>query len=386
MALSLQNEQDSEQDQAFAINHNICSTNWLGALTKLLCRAGIFCWSGVLVLILLTLWQRSSLWPWLPLAVFLGSGGSGCLLLAWLRQGAWQRKLMQSCLVFMVLINAIACLGSYSFTHYDQFGFSNPKPQNERSPLALGLDYSTHRLPLSADRWLETWLIPASSPRGTVLLFPGNSGVKDHLLAPAQVFHKWHYNTLLVDFQGRGGSSGTATSIGFWEAQDVVAVVQDAQRYLQPPFILYGSSMGSAAILRAIAQENIHPQATILELPFAKLRTAVQRRFVAYHLPAFPLTDLAIFWGSLQRGFNGFAHNPVTYASQVRTPTLILQGQRDRWVPISEVQEIYRNLKGPKRLVLFPTAGHQVLVSVDPSRWEQNVQDFLNRLESANLS
>jgi uncharacterized protein len=290
--------------------------------------------------------------------------------------------LWQLALAFLVILNILAYSGAYFMTHYSEPGqWGLPKPNSAKTPADIGLRYSTQRLSVKDNEWVETWLIPASGAedKGTVLLFPGKDSSKaNQLLAPAQVFHDLHYNSLLVDFRGVGGSSGHTTTLGVRESEDVALVLKEADRLqLQRPFILYGISMGSAAILTAIAQEDVKPDGIILELPFARLIDALRSRVRALHIPSFPVAELIVFWGGVQHGFNAFAHNPVTYASQVQCPTLIMHGSLDRWTTIDEIKEILRNLRGNKELILFPNTGHTLLVTVDRELWKGSVNNFL---------
>lgn len=54
--------------------------------------------------------------------------------------------------------------------------------------------------------------------------------------------------------------------------------------------------------------------------------------------------------------------SPVAYIKNANTPTLICHGQRDLRVPISQGQELFRNLKTkgdvPVEMVVYPRAGH----------------------------
>ena len=289
-------------------------------------------------------------------------------------------------MILFLLLNLLAFVGAYGLTHFrtpGHLGIGLPRPTNTKLPSNVGLAYVTQRIAIDRQQWLETWWIPApSSPHGTVLLFPGNAGSKaKQLLAPAQVFHQLHYDALLVDFRGMGGSSGNATTLGAREAQDVVLAVQQVQRLkLQRPLILYGVSMGSVAILRAIAHQQVRVDAIILELPFARMLDAVRSRVRAIGLPAFPTAELLVFWGSVQHGFNGFAHNPVVDARQVQCPTLLLHGKRDPWTTVAEINQIFQNLRGMKQQVIFPKAGHHLLVTADKKLWEQSIAEFLRKI------
>ena len=304
-----------------------------------------------------------------------------------------RRRLYRSLLIGSLAFNSVAYLGAYMMTHFlvpGQLGIGVKKPTISKTPADTGLNYRTLRIEIDRDRWLETWFIPVARStisKGTVILFPGSQSSKARqLLAPAHVFHDLGYETLLVDFQGVGGSTGNTNTIGMREAEDVALSVNYARKLTaensekssyKPPIILYGISMGSAAILRAIAQGQVHPDAIILEEPFARLVNAVGSRVRANSLPAFPLAESILFWGGIQHGFNGFAHNPVDYATQVHCPTLILQGKLDPWTTAAEIDRIYQNLRGTKQLSIFPNTGHNLLVTVDRDRWKQDVDKFL---------
>ncbi len=70
--------------------------------------------------------------------------------------------------------------------------------------------------------------------------------------------------------------------------------------------------------------------------------------------------------------------SPITYASQVRTPTLILTGLADQVVPFSEAWEFYHALRDnhvPVHLVGIPTAHH---TPHDPVRLESYQQRILD--------
>ena len=294
-----------------------------------------------------------------------------------------KKKLLLPVLFAFIGINFLSYLGAYQLTHYRQterkkLGF--PRPKHYQLPSDKGLNYTTKKIEISNNQWLETWSIePATvTNKGTVILFHGKDNTKSTLIEPAIAFHHLGYRTLLVDFRGVGGSSGNISTIGVKESQDVATVVNYVRdRYLEP-VILYGVSMGSAAILRAIAKYNIDPDAIILELPFARLISAVKFRLKRSKVPAFPLTELFVFWGGVQHGFNGFIHNPVDYARQVNCPTLILYGEQDVTVDRTGIEELFNNIPTQKKLVGFADAKHQMLVNIQPQLWKKSVANFLN--------
>jgi len=215
------------------------------------------------------------------------------------------------------------------------------------------------------------------------LMFPGYAGVKEAFLTPAAQLYQFGYSSLLVDFRGSGGSSGNDTTLGLREADDVAATFVYAQQHWPGlPIILYGISMGGAAILRAVAIDGVHPAAIMVEGVFDRLLTTVQHRFDAVHLPSWPAAQLLVFWGSVQMDYNGFRHNPVDYASSITCPILVMHGERDPWITSGETQALVAHIDGAKQVVEFPNVGHDMpYVYPAPDEWVATVKQFLIQLE-----
>jgi alpha-beta hydrolase superfamily lysophospholipase len=250
---------------------------------------------------------------------------------------------------------------------------------NDSDPQSQGLTFETRHFQTRDGLHLEAWYIPNPQAKGLVLLLHGYSACKAHLLPEAKAFHDLGYATVLLDFRGSGGSDGSTTTLGVYEADDVAAAIQVLQESNpELPLVLYGQSMGSAAIFRAISKCGIQPRAVIVECPFDRLLATVENRFAALGVPAFPSAPLLVFWGGVQHGFNGFRHNPVEYARAVRCPVLLMHGEKDPRVTQEQAHAIYQNLSGVKRFALFPGVGHQSCFKERPDLWNQTVSQFLS--------
>ncbi len=258
-------------------------------------------------------------------------------------------------------------------------GVNIPRPQNRRTPADLGLAYEMHRFASSNASPLEAWYIPGMDALPLIALFHGYAASKSSLLSAAQVFHELGSATLLVDFYGSGGSSGTGTTIGLKEAGDVVATVDYIRRtWPNRKVVLYGISMGGAAVLRAIGTEKINPDAVIVEATFDSLLNAGKSRFRAMGLPGSPFAELLIFWGSVQTGSNLFLYNPVDYARSVNCPTLILHGEKDERATLEQARAIAAAMGQNARFVSFAGVSHRAIVEATPVEWTREVRDFLH--------
>jgi uncharacterized protein len=311
----------------------------------------------------------------------------------------WYHLALLIFLISVVGINGIAWMQAYSMTHYAEGGKRTlqpeklsfidkvgvvltgvrfPRPQNRKTPQDINLRYETHHISISQHERLEAWFVPVKSPKGIVVLFPPYGASKQALLSPSQILHDLDYDTLMVDFRGAGGSSGSDTTLGIREASDVVrAIAYVRQKWPDRPIILYGASMGASAVMRAIALEGVAPVAIIIESPFDRLLHTVRHRFEAMGIPSFPASELIVWWGGWQQGIDGFAHNPVEYAKKIECPVLLMYGTRDGRVTLAEVESIFHNIRPRKQLVLFSAVGHGSLASDDPIEWKKQVQQFL---------
>lgn len=257
-------------------------------------------------------------------------------------------------------------------------GVNIPRPVNRRTPGDFKLAFETHRFPSGNGATLEAWLVPGENDRLVVALFHGYAASKSTLLTTAQAFHRLEYATLLVDFYGSGGSSGSGTTIGVKEADDVAAAVEYVRRtWPERKIILYGISMGGAAVLRALAAHGVKPDALIIEATFDSLLNTGRNRFRAMGLPASPFAELLLFWGSVQQGFNMFSHNPVNYAQAVKLPALILNGEQDARTTIDQARSIAMAMGAHGRFIGYAGVQHMPIVEARPGDWTRDVAKFL---------
>jgi hypothetical protein len=260
-------------------------------------------------------------------------------------------------------------------------GVAIARPENKATPAALGLRYESITLMLAStsDEALELWHIPSVRDNAPLaLVFHGHGAAKDSMLNVAHELHGLGLDVVMPDFRGSGGSSRRDVTIGIREGEDVAAVVAFAkQRWPGRPQVLYGFSMGSAAVLRAVAHHEVRPNAIVLEAPFDRMRNAVGVRLNLLGIPAFPAADIMTFWGGARLGYNGFAHNPAADATAIACPTLVIHGLADPVAPRAMVDAIVSANAEHVRLGTLAGIGHYPGASVQPAAWRALVSRFL---------
>jgi uncharacterized protein len=291
-------------------------------------------------------------------------------------------------------INFIAAMHAYKFTHFDDTGRERTSKPEEIGILEaiktviLGVKlprpYNTsfpsqpfEKIYIQSNVMLECWKIHPDSSKGTVIIFHGYGGSKGGMIGQSDEFLKMGYSTILVDFMGAGGSEGNTCTIGYTEAENVKAIYDFISISTDKPIILFGTSMGAAAILRAVSRHGVHPSSIIVECPFGSMYKTTTARFQMMHIPSFPMGNLLVFWGGFLNQFWAFDHNPSEYAKHVKCPTLLLHGGKDQKVSQQEIDDIYQNLDCPKTKIKFDEAGHENYYLRFNNEWRGAIVNFL---------
>lgn len=107
---------------------------------------------------------------------------------------------------------------------------------------------------------IVSWLVEAESPEALVVIVSGihNPPVRSFYGLAHNLLENG-YSTLLVEMRSHGESDGDLISLGFYEWLDIKAGVQYMEQkegYSTIPFVVYGTSMGGATAINAIAQIN----------------------------------------------------------------------------------------------------------------------------------
>ncbi|WP_125721476.1 alpha/beta hydrolase [Flavobacterium ustbae] len=306
-----------------------------------------------------------------------------------------KRNYTKAIAFIFILINVIAFFHAYKFTHFQGdtiektkspekltsfekvktlfLGVNNPKPKNKNFP-----SKKFQTLKLKSNKEIECWFIQNPNSKGTVILFHGYGSEKSALIERSNEFQKLGYSTMLVDFMGSGNSEGNQTTIGFKEAEEVKSCFDYISTIGETNIYLFGSSMGAVAIMKSINDYQIKPKGIIIECPFGSMYETVCARFRKMNAPTFPMASILLFWGSIQNGFWGFSHNPCEYAKNINCPTLLLYGEKDKSVSRKEIDEIYNNLKGTKKLKVYKDTGHENYLIKNKVEWNFDISTFFS--------
>jgi fermentation-respiration switch protein FrsA (DUF1100 family) len=211
------------------------------------------------------------------------------------------------------------------------------------------------------------WLArTAADSRRCVVLAAGIHGNRLAMLDRAEWYLANGWSTLLVDLRGTGASDGRRISMGYHEAGDLVAwrAWLRSQGFVQVG--AHGQSLGAAAVVYSAADRSDRGwDFAVLESCYGDIGSALDNRLPWLPLPALCLWPLRLCAGWLM-GVDAGRMRPVDTIAELRAPTLIACGDRDREVG-SGVSEALLQASGArdKQLVWIAGAGHVDLWRTD---------------------
>lgn len=192
------------------------------------------------------------------------------------------------------------------------------------------------------------------------------------------------YTLACIDFRNHGDSSGSITTYGYFEKQDILAAIRHLRESLQVSgrIAVLGASMGAAcAIMAAASSDQI--DALVLDSPFASLEqmiaksssrtTHLSRGFL--YLPL----RLAFLWILLFDRCKVPEVKPAEKIKSVKCPVLLIHGGQDTVIPASHSREIYDNAVSEKDLWIVESAGHLGAYLQEPEQYKSRVLHFLEQ-------
>lgn len=249
------------------------------------------------------------------------------------------------------------------------------------TPARFGLRAEAVELETEPGLYLRGWLLRAENAgapaRGTVVLLHGISSCKEATLPVAQIFARAGWRCLAYDSRAHGDSDGRWCTYGDREKLDVSRWL-DALGGRRGPFVVWGTSMGGAVAIEALAHDP-RLRCGIVESTFATLEEVsadYARRLFLVSDPR--LSTLALAGAERVAGFRVAAARPELTARWVRQPVLMVHGTADRHIASAYGRRVYRNLRSPgSRWREVPGGGHLRLWRAGGAEYARALVEFL---------
>ncbi len=211
-----------------------------------------------------------------------------------------------------------------------------PSPELSRSPSDLGLVFEELVLHNEDGTRVSGWWVPGEAGSKAVILFYGSESNRTRELSTLHFLHSLGVHTLVVDYPGYGGSGGSPSEPGCYQAGEAAwSFLRETKGLPTDEIVIFGQSIGSAvgiylAASRPCAGLVVHsgftsvPDLAALAYPYLPVRYFCRTRM-----------------------------NSLRRIARCACPVLVLHSVSDEHIPIAQARRLYARAQGPKRFVSF---------------------------------
>ena len=223
----------------------------------------------------------------------------------------------------------------------------------------------------------------AGSKPAVIVLSHGYGDTQDQLLPFAHFLHQAGFSVLTYNMRSRGGSGGSAVSLGALEQTDLVSAVDflDAQPETRgEPTGAWGISLGGATSILAAAQDS-RIKAVVDDSGFSDAPNVIQSAFSHFiHLPAFPFAPLTVGLSEERIGVSITDVRPMDVIGKISPrPILMIHCLGDVLVPPDNTERNLSHAGEPKEVWWIPGGYHANGHTIAKAEYEQRVSEFFEK-------
>lgn len=205
-----------------------------------------------------------------------------------------------------------------------------------------------HQFSAGADVLLHCRFYTGGLALPSILYFHGNGEIVSDYDSIAPLYNAAGANLVVAEYRGYGASSGTPTFMALLEdARRICAAVKEelARRKFSPELYIMGRSLGSVSALELAAASTGESKGLIIESGFV-CASRIARRL------GYPREELEPLEAECRQKIQN-----------IRLPSLIIHGEEDNLVPLTEAEAIHNLLPTDnKKLLIIPYADHNSLI------------------------
>jgi uncharacterized protein len=227
-------------------------------------------------------------------------------------------------------------------------------------PEDYGLEYEEVWFRAPDGVLLYGWWIPGG--RFVLLFAHGNGGNISYRVDIAAKLHAEGFSVLFFDYRGYGKSEGEPTERGTYkDAEGALGYLSKELGIPIPRIVPVGESMGAAVVVDVCTRYDF--RAAVLISP--------STRFCDVMSHLYPDR-------SLDKKFDDI-YDSSRKISKIRSPVLIVHGDRDEWVPFKQGKELYEKASIPKAFYRVRGAGHNDVYEMGGKELFKRIGEFVRQ-------
>ncbi len=208
-----------------------------------------------------------------------------------------------------------------------------------------------------------------------VIAVHGYANDSEDMYLQAKNFYLRGYNVLLPDCRAHGDSEGKYIGMGWLDRRDIVQWVHKIIE-MQPDaeIVLYGISMGAAAVMMASGEDDlpVHVKCIIEDCGYSSVWEQLSSELkTLLNMPPFPVLYSADIISKLKAGYSFHQASSIEQVRRAKVPIMFIHGEADEFVPGNMVYQVYEAAPVEKELLVVPDTGHTRCCACDKEYWNK---------------
>jgi pimeloyl-ACP methyl ester carboxylesterase len=223
---------------------------------------------------------------------------------------------------------------------------------------------------------------PEPEGRPWAVLLHGYTGWKEEMYHYAAKYYEKGFNILCPDLRCQGESDGDFIGMGWTDRYDVLDWIgKITDSYPDAEIVLHGESMGaSCAVMMSGMDLPDNIKCVISDCAFTDSVSMFRKQLRDwFSIPDIGFIGSARLWLRIRGGYDLKDASAINEIKKSDTPTLFIQGDQDRIVPVSSAEELYESLDAEKDIMIVEGAGHAQSCYKDPDAYYGRVFGFIDR-------
>lgn len=192
------------------------------------------------------------------------------------------------------------------------------------------------------------------------------------------------YNVLIPSMRATEESEGKYIGMGWLDKDDIIGWINKIiEKDKNAKIILHGSSMGAATVLMASGEHlPSNVKAIIADSSYTSAWDIFKSELKArFNLPQFPLMQMFRLIAIIQAKYDIKEASVIDQVKKSNTPTLLIHGDADDFVPVTMEPEIYNAIPVEKDQLIIHGAGHTKSRYREPETYYKKVYEFIDKYQ-----
>ncbi len=214
----------------------------------------------------------------------------------------------------------------------------------------------------------------------TIIISHGVTENKINSVKYARLFERLGYNSVIFDHRRHGESGGKTTSYGYYEKNDLDAVVKTVKAMIGENAILgiHGESMGAATMLLYAGSVEDGADFYISDCAFSDFSMLLKQiAKTEFKYGSIIPIGFADFFVRLRDGYSFKSVTPAEAVTHIEKPVLFIHSIPDTFIPAAMSLDLYNKKIGPKKLKLFDAGAHAQSFNENMVEYEELIHEFL---------